>query len=658
MPDHQEAAPKLQAPLVDTIVRHRNVLWGILIGIYALAFTGQWRVGRDSALYRGLAHALASGRGYTFGEFGSRQVYPGLPVLLAGLEKVFSLAAWPGILVMHAMALGCLIFTYKLVRLRYPEWLAILVTFVVGINGWFIELTNELLTDIPFLLGLLAALYGWERLRIALLDDANQDRKKFIRPLVYLILGLALAAVMRPTFWVLAIAWVMVCIWGLIAGPKRKFYAICLGILLVIWLVVALLDPRIRGFNPLKGGYEQDAIRSLEQVKQNVRKNIPDMTDKELNFSFFGQRWWPTAIRRPHLYIPGMTDVMSVLVIVGALMLWRVNPLWTLLVLFTIAVTLVMTVVPRYYIMVLPLLVLGWFLLTIKIAQLVPRRWVEVVLIVSIAIVVGMNFTRAVRVIGEQHAWNAESDEEGPKWEYVIDMGKRVNELVPQGEKVIAPGASIMAFVSDRECVMQRDILPATIKSPLHYPEHLAALGIRYAVFPSRLYRKGDRVIRDLMDRRVIVPTARIAKEGDMALATIEIKVPPPGVDWRKQPLTTTPFTVKSTPGGTTRPSAKVMVAKKHHAAAQKKVLADRKRAALAKIEKKKREERQLAAARAAAKKRHARHKKPVTTTAPVSLNDVECGNTVILSVLAKDLGLDCGTRSFASTLRMTAFVV
>ena len=91
------------APLTDAIVRHRKVLWCILIGVYAFAFNGQWRVGKDSALYRGLAHSLASGRGYTFGEFGP----PGLsrPAGDAcGAGKIFSLAAWPGIIVMHLMA--------------------------------------------------------------------------------------------------------------------------------------------------------------------------------------------------------------------------------------------------------------------------------------------------------------------------------------------------------------------------------------------------------------------------------------------------------------------------------------------------------------------------------------------------------------------------
>ena len=161
---------------------------------------------------------------------------------------------------------------------------------------------------------------------------------------------------MPPTFLILAMAWGLVCVWGLFAGPNRRFYIICLAVLVIVWLAAALSDPRVRGFKPLSGGYEQDAINSLRQAAQNIRKNLPELTGTEMNFSFFGQKWWPDGfVVRGH-YIPGMTDIMSVLVILSALLLWRVNPLWTLLIFLTIAVTLVMTVAPRYYIMVLPLL--------------------------------------------------------------------------------------------------------------------------------------------------------------------------------------------------------------------------------------------------------------------------------------------------------------
>ena len=119
-------------------------------------------------------------------------------------------------------------------------------------------------------------------------------------------------------------------------GPLRRPEAAVLhhlpGILFFVWLVAALSDPRVRGFKPLSGGYEQDAINSLRQATQNIRKNIPELTGTEMNFSFFGQKWWPDGFLVGGHYIPGMTDIMSVLVILSALLLWRINPLWTLLV--------------------------------------------------------------------------------------------------------------------------------------------------------------------------------------------------------------------------------------------------------------------------------------------------------------------------------------
>jgi hypothetical protein len=115
-------------PLTRWIVAHRVHIFVFAAVFYALAFNGQWRVGRDSALYRGLAHSLASGQGYQFTEFSARQIYPGLPVLLAGLEKIFGQRDWPPILLIHLFSLGCLIVTYKLIRLRFPQWVAIAVT--------------------------------------------------------------------------------------------------------------------------------------------------------------------------------------------------------------------------------------------------------------------------------------------------------------------------------------------------------------------------------------------------------------------------------------------------------------------------------------------------------------------------------------------------
>src|SRR5436190_15920374 len=74
--------------LTDLIVRYRWLLFGLCLLPYIISFNGRWRIGLDSSIYRGLARSISSGRGYHFGEFGTHQIYPGLPLLLAGVNKI------------------------------------------------------------------------------------------------------------------------------------------------------------------------------------------------------------------------------------------------------------------------------------------------------------------------------------------------------------------------------------------------------------------------------------------------------------------------------------------------------------------------------------------------------------------------------------------
>jgi hypothetical protein len=153
--------------LAQSFVRHRRVLFIFTVACILLGFNGQWIVERDTAMYRGLGHTLATGQGYTFGEFASHVIYPGLPLILAGLEITFGETALPAILLMNLMALGILVITYRLVRLYFSEWIAVAVTVGVGVNARLVQSAQEIMTDVPFLLGVMLFLYGWERLKLA-----------------------------------------------------------------------------------------------------------------------------------------------------------------------------------------------------------------------------------------------------------------------------------------------------------------------------------------------------------------------------------------------------------------------------------------------------------------------------------------------------------
>ena len=101
--------------------------------------------------------------------------------------------------------------------------------------------------------------------------------------------------------------------------------AVMLG--LVVWAVIALAV-RAGGFKLFGGGYEHDAISALGRVMDNVRVNLPRMLAKEFAYGFFGQK-----------FFVGGTEVISVLAIASSLLLLRHNPLWTLIILLTVAVT-------------------------------------------------------------------------------------------------------------------------------------------------------------------------------------------------------------------------------------------------------------------------------------------------------------------------------
>src|SRR5262245_1706731 len=178
--------------LTDLIVRYRRWFFALSVLVYVVSFNGRWRIGLDSSTYRGLARSIARGEGYHFSDFGSHHAYPGLPMLLAGVNKLVGEDYFRPALaqfVIVVMALVTVWVTYRLILLHYPQWMAVAVACGLAVNSRFLELSNELLTDVPFLLGVVTSLYGWELLR------GSDDSRKRMHAIVFLVIGLLLAAV-------------------------------------------------------------------------------------------------------------------------------------------------------------------------------------------------------------------------------------------------------------------------------------------------------------------------------------------------------------------------------------------------------------------------------------------------------------------------------
>src|SRR5438270_2683549 len=109
------------------LVRFRWLALALLALLFALSFNGHWRVGRDSATFRGIARNLVRSHQYVFRpRSGSPRaarriekqeiVYPGMPLLLAGVDRAFGEGDVAPQVAMYLIAALTLWLVYRLLR--------------------------------------------------------------------------------------------------------------------------------------------------------------------------------------------------------------------------------------------------------------------------------------------------------------------------------------------------------------------------------------------------------------------------------------------------------------------------------------------------------------------------------------------------------------
>jgi hypothetical protein len=199
----------------------------------------------------------------------------------------------------------------------------------------------------------------------------------------------------------------------------------------------------------------------------------------------------------------------------------------------TFLVTTLLSAEPRYYLMVLPTLMLGWLMFFAMVARKVPRFWGEAILCAGLAIVVLNNLSATVHFFIEQHRSNFIAHYKRGTYVPVLAMAEQIRLHVRPDQKVLGPSGSIMSVFSGVHVYTQRELLPKG--DAKNTPERIAAAGLEFAVCPGALYRDKEPVIARLMDRRLIAPVKLIHRMSDqMYLAAI--KVYAPAGDWRKLP--------------------------------------------------------------------------------------------------------------------------
>ncbi len=534
--------------LARQIVRFRWVYFAVIAIFIGLSYSGEWRIGRDSAAYRGLAHHLATTGKYVFREKGIHSAisdqqdtrYPGFPYLLAIVEKVAGPAAWPGLMFMTILGGVTVWLIHRLMLTCLEPWLAVAVTFGVGTNGKFLQHTQELLTDIPFLMAIVVTALGMQWLA------KSEMRSRKVWGAAMVGLGLLAAAALRPTFWLFAIALVLASVISFFRSQKRSRWVALLPIAflalaaLVFWMAV---DQRTKR-GTFSGGYELSAANKLANLASGQAgewgKRISSCLEEAVPELFFGTQMGGAF----HIgtWAIGMSSIATVLVMVGAMLLIRRNALWGIYVLVTFAVVTLLGAVPRYFIAVLPFMLAGWGLLVFRVANF-SKWWLgrEMMFAAGLAAVVIPNLIQAAELFRQQHGFTRPISDakkwvvprkigflpnyQSGHWVPIYDVAKMVRRNLPANVDLLGPEATVLTYLSERRVYG----LGMMIGRKTRYTQRVEVIKqFKYALFPvdmhtPGLYDDADGVTWRMIRDGVIKPTKIIAQAGGYELAEFEV---------------------------------------------------------------------------------------------------------------------------------------
>jgi len=470
----------LSAKVLAFVDAHRAAILLGVVALYVAGFNGQWRPEPDSALYLSIGRSLAEGRGYAYHDQPNHLAYPGLPWLWAGVFAAFgdtprALVVAHGVILL--MGLGCLALCYRLFLLHAARPTAVLMVVGLATSRMFYRYCFELRSDVPFLLGVLAFLAGYEAVfyqNARAAGDAARDGgapRRGARWYDYalLVAGLAVAVVMRPTMWALLLAAAAATGAMLVRGRVKWGVA---GLLVVV-LAGALfykLDPRAAarpgaasggGAAAAKvGEYEQGLLDAAEDVPQFARKvfteNLPALLDPAAGEAMFGLDFGARLVEGVSL------NTLGSLVAIGlGLTLFRHRLLWGLFYVVTVLMMLAVLPLDRYFLAVLPLTVYAWWRALVWLESRAPAwRWAPVAAVVLFGVGATCNFARICEWGFEQHRHPFLARYKGGRFDAAPRFGRDVAAATAPHGWVLGPRklGRILTFYTHRNVVEPGDV--------------------------------------------------------------------------------------------------------------------------------------------------------------------------------------------------------
>ena len=418
--------------LADWFDRRRTWLFAGIAALMLLGFNGQWRIGPDSAIHVTVARNLAEGAGPTHPTGLDQTVQPGLAWLTALTFHLFGTDRFAAIdALMLLCAAGTLALTYWVMRLHFDRRTAVIVVCMLAVNETFYRYGYHVLTDMPFLLGLMLLLLGAEWMQ------RGQKGWQVYAGFILMLLAILVMAAFRSIVLTVLAAGGLWVIYRMIRGPSRLPYVgmavTAGGAWLIAWLIIG-------------GGPAKDEAKAMalftdqtfgETLHRVIFENGPALLTENLPEAMFG------ADLGPWLGTP-----LAVLAIVFGIGLFKRQPFWGLLVLVFVVQWLVLITTDRYVLVIMPLLALVWWQLICRVANQGKQpasRWAAVAMLV---LWFGPNLATVGEFILEQRARPFPARYAHGQYAALRDVAQALNALHEPGDVIIADNAPQLTYLT------------------------------------------------------------------------------------------------------------------------------------------------------------------------------------------------------------------
>lgn len=438
---HPDACDKyLSTTIPAWCERHSRILFGLIVLIVLAGFNNQWLIGPDSALHLNIGRNLAAGLGYMHPDGLHKGLNPGLAYMTA---LGFSLFGPDHLLTSHVINVGLggigLALTYWLFRLHCDRGTAILITALLGTNENYYHYLYILLADLPFAVGVLLSLVGYERIQ--------KESPRVWFGVLLISVGIVFMAAFRSVVLLFVVALVLAMLIDLVRAKRIKALAVSILSLAMVILLARLWDPNLS--HPFQFSADEQIIyeRFTAELPQTLKHvwytNLPLLLNEVTAETVFA------------LDFGRIASVCLSLAVLGCLFLMAIDrkrALWFILPALLIPQWLAFFVADRYFLPLMPLLIYGWWWAATKLEHLLPRRIGRPTVVVMLVVLVVPNLIRVGRFIQIQRSPDFITAYSHGQYPSAVKLGDWMSRSLDSNALIISnrSHAQILSFLSGR----------------------------------------------------------------------------------------------------------------------------------------------------------------------------------------------------------------